>query len=102
MLTYHSVEPKLKQRFKAEHAVLCERLKKIAKESPADENLPRLVSFFAKTKAALQKHRYRVAEWKNRLEKISLLYAKNPEVKKIIASLMRLLSEILTATKRQN
>ncbi len=102
MQTYHSVEPKLEQRFKTEHAVLCERLKKIAKENPDDEHLPRLVRFFAKTKAALQKHRYRVAEWKNRLEKIQLLYTKLPEVKKIILSLMRLLSEILTATKRQN
>ncbi len=102
MLTYHSIDEKLRLRFKQEHIVLCERLKKVVKEHPDDEHLPRLVRFFVKTKAALQKHRYRVAEWKNRLEKISLLYAKLPEVKKIIASLMRLLSDILTATKRQN
>jgi hypothetical protein len=102
MQTYHNVDDKLRLSFTREYTLLCERLAKIVAQHPADKRLPKLQNFFIKAKSALQRHRYRVAEWKNRMEKVSLLYGDLPAVQKIIFELTQLFSQILTATKRQN
>ena len=101
-MTRHTISDRFTERFRAEHAEICDRLLPIVNSNPHHETLEKLWRFFVKTKRALHFHRYRVVEWKRRLEKFQHLYSEEPAVQSCIRELIRLLSDVLTETKGQN
>jgi len=101
-MTRHAISDRFTDRFRAEHAQLCERLLPMVKAQPHHKTLPKLLRFFEKTKRALHYHRYRVVEWKRRLEKLQHAYSEEPDVLSCMRDLIRLLSDVLTETKGQN